>query len=138
MLTDADGSSSDAEALAPTPRHTLAQRGDWPWLPTLDHGTLAPHPWCVECGRVAAVGSARALDLGGLLNLLGRLTERLRREGYKLTEAQRRLIVKRLEALEADDRFGLTREAQQRMVSEVVASHVRTQPAIVQSYVREC
>lgn len=92
----------------------------------------------MECGKVAALGSRRALDLGGLLNLLARLVNALARDGRRVTDVQRRLIVRRLRATEADDRFGLTWEAQVKLITDVVAAAANVRPEIVETYVREC
>ena len=85
-----------------------------------------------------ALGASRPFDLGGLTNLLARLEQRLADVDLRVTEAQRRLIVRRFQALGADDAFTLSRENQLRIVSEVVAAHLGLEPRAVESYLRSC
>lgn len=127
----------DAWERALAQRHRVAPRQDWPWLPVQERGTLAAHPYCERCGLVRLVGGQRALDLGGLANLIARLELRLR-EGRKVTEAQRRLIVKRLEAQDAVDGFGLSRRAQYGIVAEVVGRYTGLPEDVVLSYLCNC
>lgn len=123
---DAEASEPAAPAPAddppsdPGPDHAVAAPEHWPWLPKLDDGTLDKHPFCLECGAVQVVGRQRGVKLGALLNRLAYLDKRLRRTGRKLTEAQRRLVVKRLEAAGADDAFAMSRAAQDELLKESV------------------
>lgn len=103
-----------------------------------ERGTLAAHPYCERCGLVRLVGGQRALDLGGLANLIARLELRLRERGRKVTEAQRRLIAKCLEAQDAVDAFGLSRRAQYGIVAEVVGRYTSLPEDVVLSYLCNC
>lgn len=128
-----------AQSAAPlSRRHNIAPRDTWAWLPTQDRGFLMPHPWCADCGEVAALGTSRGLDFGGLVNLLGRLARRLKEHGHRLTEAQQRLIVRDIKKSDLDDRFGLSRDAQLKILSEIAGKHLRMPTDIVESYVRSC
>lgn len=118
--------------------HVVAERAAWPWLPSDGTSMLAPHPFCVHCGQVRAVGGGRALDRGGLVNLLANLDRRLRDHDLRLTEVQRRLVMQRLLAAEADDAFGLNRVRQRAMVAHAVARVTGLQPDVVASYVCSC
>jgi hypothetical protein len=84
------------------------------------------------------VGAERGRDLGGLANLIGTLDRRMRQDGLPITEAQRRLIMRKLVALEADDGFSLTKERQLEILSDVVAGYLRVRPEVVRSYARSC
>ena len=119
-------------------RHHVATPRAWPWLPTMGHGHLAKHPWCEACGAVAAVGGGRALDMGGIANLLARVEKRFRHHGIKLTEAQRRLVMKALHADNAGDAFGQPRDAQLHLIARTLARHVGLQADTVETYVRSC
>lgn len=96
--------------------HEVAPHALWPWLPKVTRGDVAKHPYCTRCGVVAVVGSDRAVKKGTLVNVLSALSRRVRRDGRRLTEAHRRLVLKRLEEAGATDRFGLTRRRQFEML----------------------
>lgn len=116
--------------------HTLAPASAWPWLPTVEHGHLAQHPYCENCGSVKYVGSSRPLRKGGIVNLASRLAERLAEEGRKVSEAQFRLIVRRLVALRADDGFLYSRQAQDRLVADAFATYTGLDRDVLASYLR--
>ncbi len=135
----ADDAPSDADDEGPpVKRHKLAQRGDWPWLPTQGCGHLAPHPYCEDCGQVKAVGTGRAMDLGGLVNLLADLRRVLDREGLKLTAVQRRLILQALQEKEIDDPFGLSRDRQMEIVTQVASRYTGIHEQAMATYLRSC
>lgn len=140
MVNELEEPGVPTEETAPpaAPRHRLAEPSRWPWLPKEGSRMLARHAWCVDCGEVRVTGSARAMPFGGLMNLLGRLEHRFSHHGIVMTEAQRRLIVKGLEALGVDDTFGLPREKQLHIFTTVVARYVGLAPAVVQTYLRSC
>ena len=125
-----------AQREPPAARHKMAPRTAWPWLPTLEHQHLAAHPYCAQCGGVKYTGSMRAAPLGGLVNQASRLRDLLRAQGRKVTEAQFRLIVKRLEALEADDTFLHSRRTQERLLLESFSTYTRIDPETLASYLR--
>ena len=118
--------------------HRIPASDMWPWLPIEGSGVLAHHPYCADCGLVRAVGSARAMDLGGLINLVARLGRALREGGHKLTESQRRLVLARLRAAGADDSFGLTRSSQEGLVAQVVGRSLGVPASVVETYLRSC
>jgi len=125
----------------PPPRpslHQVENQAHWPWLPKDGVGVLAPHPYCRDCGLVKFVGAARALDGGGLSNLLAKLSRRLHDVGIRTTEAQRRLIMLRLLDRQADDAFGMSRAAQDRILAEIVGKHLAVPPDVVRSYLHSC
>lgn len=103
-----------------------------------DSSALAPHPYCDGCGLVRYVGSRRAMDLGGLANLLARLEIHLRRNGRKVTEAQRRLITRELATYSIDDTFALSRAGQLQIVAEVAARRLGLPTEVLASYLRSC
>ena len=119
-------------------RHAVAEPREWPWFPTHGHGHLARHPYCRACGKVAALGGDRALNAGGIANLLARLDARFRQHGIKLTEAHKRLVMRRLHAAAVDDPFGQSRENQLDHVAHIVATHVGIPPETVGTYLRSC
>ena len=84
--------------------HSIEQhihRSAWEklWLP-IDNGIQMPHPVCRECGITKNISGDRAKGLGYFVNALAEIKRHLERKGGKLTEVQRRLIIKELERME--------------------------------------
>ena len=119
-------------------RHHVAEPRAWPWMPTANHGHLAKHPYCKQCGKIANVGGERALDAGGIANLLARVDHRLRQHGIKLTEAHKRLVMRRLHQGATDDPFGQRRDHQITAIATTIATYVGLTPDTIESYVRSC
>lgn len=116
----------------PAHEHVVPPALLWPWLPKAGHGDLAKHPYCKVCGQVAVVGADRALKVGTLVNVLAALAKRVRKDGRRLTEAQRRLVLQHLQREGADDPFGLTREAQFRVLEEALARYAGFEKAYLE------
>lgn len=119
-------------------QHHVAEPRAWPWLPTTNHGHLAKHPYCRHCGKIANVNGERALDTGGIANLIARLDHRLRHDGIKLTETHKRLVMRRLHATGTDDAFGQQRDHQITTIATTIAMFVGLTPDTLESYVRSC
>lgn len=143
----ADHGPGDTESAAVAPSARSAVEGllceehgeihpdERPWLPKLERGDLAPHPYCPECGEVEARGPS-GLDRGGLVNLISRLEDLLEREGHVVTEAQKRIILKRLTEAGADDGYGLTRKRQLTIVAQVAGTILGITETALMSYLR--
>lgn len=116
--------------------HVLAERRAWPWLPTLEHQHLAPHPYCEGCGGVKYVGSLRALPMGRLTELASRLRWVLTANGRKVSDAQLRLIVRRLEESGAYDGFVQSWPTQERLLLEAFAAYTGMDIATLATYLR--
>lgn len=114
--------------------HGLSHPDDRPWLPKQDNEDLAPHPYCTECGEVMGIGRAGGLDRGDLVNLVGRLERRLEGAGHVVTEAQKRLIFKKIRENDVDDPFGFTRDTQLAIVSEIASTYLGIPEDVVASY----
>lgn len=123
---------------AQKPIHRLATPSRWPWLPAQRSGILARHPYCTDCGQVKFVGAGRALDVGGLANLLWRLARFLREIGLRLTEAQVRLILRQLTARELVDPFAISQDSQEAHLVALLTVCLGHPPEVVQSYLRSC
>lgn len=121
-MTDDAGEGADPGP-SPEELHTVAPVEDWPWLPTLATHSLAKHPYCEECGLVRVVGPESGLDKGALVNLIARLDRRLRDDGRKLVEAQRRLVLKEMESRGVVDGFATPLGAQIEHLTEIVADY---------------
>jgi hypothetical protein len=87
-------------------------------------------PFCRECGVVKNIGSDRARKLGYFATALGRLKNRIDKEHdrstysiAKVSEAQVRFVIKRLEAVEGfDDPYAMTFHAQMELFVRAVRS----------------
>jgi hypothetical protein len=104
----------------------------------VSNGILAKHPWCDVCGEIQVLGSERAIPLGSIVNLLGRLDRRLRQEGLKITEVQKRLVMQRIARVGGDDTFSLPYEAQFRIVQCAVSDTLGLSPSLVAMHLRAC
>lgn len=143
---DAEVAGAILAALAPAARgdgrpqglHDTAARRDWPWLPTLEHGHLSPHPYCVHCGGVKYIGTLKAKPFGGLVNLAAALRGQMEAQGHKVSDAQLRLILRRLQSQRADDPYLLSRPAQERLVVEAFRVYTGLDEAALASYLRSC
>ncbi len=99
------------------------------WLPLLTGDTeltLSPHPYCDKCGLVRNVGPDRPRKLGFYVDKLSELEKHLEREDSKggkskLTEAQKRLIVKKMEEEKVfNDLYGVLASTQEEKFVEIV------------------
>jgi hypothetical protein len=119
-------------------RHRVAHRHDWPWLPTQEHHHLALHPYCVECGAVKYVGSMKPRPMGGLVNTASRLADAIEAQGHRVTEAQMRLIVKRLQKEGAADQFLQSRGNQERILLDTFSKYTGLHPDTLATFLRSC
>ncbi len=102
------------------------------WLPILKErkdSTLAPHPYCRSCGLVRNIGPDRAKKLGFYTEVLSELERYLRLEyskrgKHKLTESQKRLMVKDMEEdILFNDIYGSIASAQEERFVEIVRKY---------------
>ena len=120
------------------PRHNVVPAHEWAWLPNEFDGTLQKHAFCADCGQVRPSRRGRVMDMGGIANLLGRFYRALSRQGRHVTEAERRLVTRRIEAFEADDDFALSQDHQMTLLSSLVAAQLGMTAPSVESYLRSC
>ena len=102
------------------------------WLPLLkgdNQLTLAPHPYCEKCGLVRNIGPDRPRKLGYYTDVLNALEQHLENEHkkggkHKLIEAQKRLIVKKMQEEELfQDLYGVLASAQEERFIEIVRNY---------------
>jgi hypothetical protein len=132
------GAHRTVAALKSIPRHETAEPRSWPWLPTVDDNHLAPHPYCSHCGFVKYVGSFRAVPLGGLVNMASALAERARQMGRTITQAQMRLIIKRLQSTGANDTFTLSKPVQERLLIDAFSNCTGLGKPWLENLLRSC
>jgi len=102
------------------------------WLPLLrdrSKMTLALHPYCDNCGLVRNVGPDRPKKLGYYVDKLSELERYLKQEDSKgshnkLTEAQKRLIVKDMKDHEVfNDLYGVMASTQREKFIDTVQKY---------------
>ncbi|MFW5907892.1 MAG: hypothetical protein ACOCTR_05970 [Candidatus Natronoplasma sp.] len=105
-------------------------KGDWlPLLRKKTEMTLAPHPYCKKCGLVRNIGPDRPKKLGFYVDKLSELEKYLREEDSKggkkkLTEAQKRLIVKEMQNREVfKDLYGVLASTQKDEFVKIVQKY---------------
>ncbi len=102
------------------------------WLPILkghEEDILALHPYCGSCGLVRNIGPDRAKRVGRYTEALSEVERFLKHESekgarYKLTECQKRLIVKTMEQDDIfTDLYGTLASAQEERFVEIVQKY---------------
>ncbi len=102
------------------------------WLPLLcdrSEKTLALHPYCEKCGLVRNVGPDRPRKLGFYVERLSELERYLEKEDSKgsqkkLTEAQKRLMIKDIEEHDIfNDLYGVMASTQSEKFIEIVQKY---------------
>lgn len=102
------------------------------WLELLngkDRLTLAPHPFCEDCGLVRNIGPDRPRKIGFFIDVLSELERYLEEENKKggkpkLIEAHKRLIVKDMQEEDLfQDLYGAMASAQKEMFIELVQKY---------------
>ena len=102
------------------------------WLPT-ERGVLKKHPYCISCGVVKNISSDRGKRLGYFANVLANLKKYLEGRGYKVSQAQIRLILKDLEKMDVDDVYSFSFSKQKNIFVKVVTKHIRVRRELVES-----
>ena len=113
-------------------KHEDCPYSEMEWLPPsspmVERVPVQHKPFCRECGVVKNIGSDRARKLGYFATALGRLKSRIDKEHdrsvysiAKITEAQVRFIIKRLEEVPGfDDPYAMTFGAQHELFERAV------------------
>ena len=102
------------------------------WLPLKsDRGSdIAPHPWCTKCGAVKNISPDRAKRLGYWTDILSRMSRQ-----FKVSQAQKRLVVKELEAYDGfGDIYSMTFSAQQKIFVNVVKKYLNLREQTIYSF----
>jgi hypothetical protein len=89
------------------------------WLPYLFRGRecgLKAHPYCVACGAIKNLSSDRPREIGYYMNVIAELGHKT-----KISQVQARLIVKEIEKLELDDKYGMDRNQQEKLFVDIVS-----------------
>jgi len=104
------------------------------WLP-IKTGVLRLHPYCMKCGAVKNISSDKGKKIGYFINSLGRLKEFLERKGYRVSQAQIRLIVKELESGEFQDTYLLSFSHQKGIFTNIVKKYICVSEDLIRNFV---
>ncbi|MBO8183644.1 MAG: hypothetical protein H0Z28_12800 [Archaeoglobus sp.] len=104
------------------------------WLP-ISNGAMKQHPFCQKCGIVRNISSDRGKDVGYFINSLAELTNYLEMRGYRISKAQKRLIIKEFEENGFGDSYSITFSSQKKGFTEIVVRHVKVSKYLVENFV---
>jgi len=108
-----------------------ANRKDWALMP---NRILKLHPYCNRCGTFKNVSSDRGRKISYFVIALSKLRRILERRGYKISDAQIRLITKELSEIEGfEDTWWITFSKQKEIFISVVRKYIRVSEDIVES-----
>ena len=108
---------------------------DWANLP---NGIVKLHPYCRRCGTFKNVSSDRGKSIGFFVAVLYKLKSYLGKRGYKISEAQIRLITKELEKMEDfNDLWWITFSKQKDIFIDVVRKYVKVSKDILENFLYE-
>ncbi len=103
------------------------------WLP-LEIGVFKKHPYCVSCGVVKNVSSDRGKGLGYFANVLAKLKKCLEKRGYRISQAQIRLILKEFEEMNADDVYSISFSKQKEIFVNIAAKYIKVSRGMIESF----
>ncbi len=107
--------------------------GGWEWA-KIENGILKIHPYCSKCGTFKNVSSNRGKKFSYFVEALSRLRKMLERRGYKISDAQIRLIMKDLSEMEGFcDTWWITFSRQKTLFFKVVKRYVRVSSDLLES-----
>jgi len=110
-----------------------ASKNEKVWL-KMQNGIIKLHPYCGKCGTVKNVSSDRGKKMSYFVAALSRLKKLLKSKGYKISEAQIRLILKELNEIEDfEDLWWITFSRQKEIFVSVVKKYVRVSNDIIAS-----
>ena len=107
-----------------------AKERDWA---RMQNGVMKLHPYCGNCGTLKNVSSDRGKRMGYFIAALSRLRKTLEKKGYKVSDAQIRLIVKELSEREFDDIWWITFSKQKEIYISTVRKYVRVSTDTVEA-----
>lgn len=103
------------------------------WIP-MQNGIIKLHPYCEKCGTVKNVSSDRGKKIGYFISSLSKLRTILQSKGYKVSDAQIRLIVKELDEIDGfEDTYWMTFAMQKEIFIPVVQKYIRVSRDLIES-----
>jgi hypothetical protein len=111
--------------------HESNSKKDWIAMP---NGILKLHPYCNSCGTVKNVSSDRGKKMGYFVNSLSNLRKIFEKRGYRVSDAQIRLIVKELSEIDGfDDTYWITFSKQKEIFISVVGKYVKVSRDVIEA-----
>jgi hypothetical protein len=110
-----------------------SDKKDWA---KMQNGVIKLHPYCNRCGTLKNVSSDRGKKIGYFVAALSRLRKILENKGYKVSDAQIRLIMKELSKIDGfEDTWWITFSKQREIFISVVGKYVRVSKDIIGSVI---
>ena len=110
-----------------------SNRKDWA---KMQNGVMKLHPYCNKCGTLKNISSDRGKMLSYFIMALSRLRKILNERGYKVSEAQIRLIVKELSEVEGfDDIWWITFSKQKEIFIRIVRKYIRVSRELLEAII---
>jgi hypothetical protein len=102
------------------------------WL-TSQNGVIKLHPYCCNCGTVKNVSSDKGKKIGYFINSLARLRKTLEQKGYRVSEAQIRMIIKELCEIDGfEDTYWITFSRQKEIFITLVRKYIKISQDIIE------
>ncbi len=109
----------------------VSERSDWSKMP---NGIMKLHPYCKSCGTVKNVSSDRGRKMSHFVIMLSKIRQVLKERGYKVSEAQIRLITKELSEVEGfDDTWWKTYSKQKEIFISIIRKYIKVSKEILES-----
>jgi len=103
------------------------------WVP-LQNGIAKLHPFCRNCGTVKNVSSDKGRKIGYFVIALSKLKKILKDRGYRISEAQIRLIVKELTQIDGfEDTWWITFSKQKEIFTSTVRKYVKVSENVIEA-----
>ena len=97
-------------------------------------GSLKLHPYCGRCGTIKNISSDRGKKFSYFIKALSDLRKVLEKKGYKISEAQIRLIANELSRVEGfSDLWWITFSKQKEIFIDVVRKYVRVSREVIEN-----
>lgn len=104
------------------------------WLP-MKNGILKLHPYCKRCGVVKDTSSDTGKRLGYFINSLYRLKLYLDVRGYKISQAQMRLILMEFKKEGYADTYSTSFSYQKEAFVRIVKKYVKVSEDIIKEFI---
>ncbi len=100
------------------------------------NGVIKLHPYCNKCGTLKNVSSDRGKKIGYFVKTLSKIRKNLRAAGYRVSDAQVRLIMKELSEIDGfDDIWWITFTKQKEIFIRVVKEYINVSKEFLEEVV---
>ena len=110
----------------------VSNKRDWM---KMQNGVIKLHPYCDECGVLKNVSSDKGKKIGYFVNALSKLKKILGNRGYKISDAQIRLIMKELTENEIEDTWWMTFSKQKEIFVRITKKYIRVSQDLLESVI---